>query len=308
MKCGLSLNVNETLQSIVEKSIASETCGLDYLWIADLPDQLYAPVVASKVASRTRRIRIGVGLMSVFLHAPRHLAMAMDALCNAYGDRFDMCIGVGDVQQLKHVGVHVEAIRNLPSRVLESKRKISSYLRKRGVDAQIWLGAQGPKMLGIAKRFDGVLLNYSKPTMIEWAIAEGHLMRKHGVKIGVYPPSYVYVKLRPDMLPLAKISSSVVALGAPRAVLQRFGLYEGLCRAKELVEAGSSIDAIVNLVPDSVLEDFSATMQATDLPGYVDSLGRLGVTHVVFAYPQNYSVDTIRELKEALDLASRPPH
>lgn len=308
LKCGLGVNTNETLQSVVEKSVASETYGLDYLWISDRPDQLYAPVVASKVASRTKRIRIGLGLMSVFLHDPRHLAMAMNTLCSAYGDRFDLCIGAGDVQQLKRVGINAGDMQDLPSRVLEAKHKIASRLRKRRIKTQIWLGAQGPKMLEAANSFDGVLLNYSKPSMIEWAIAKAHLTRKNGTKVGIYSPSYVHTRLQPDILLLAKISASVVALGAPSVVLQRFGLYEKLLRAREMVKAGSPIDSILDAVPDAVVEDFSVTMPATHLSGYLARLRRLGVSHVAFAYPQNHSIDTVRELKEALNLASQQPY
>jgi alkanesulfonate monooxygenase SsuD/methylene tetrahydromethanopterin reductase-like flavin-dependent oxidoreductase (luciferase family) len=308
LKYGLGVNANETLQSIVEKSRISEMYGLDYLWVSDLPEQLYAAVVASKVASRTKRIRIGLGLMSILLHAPRQIAMAVEALLNRYGDRFDLCIGAGDVHQLKRVGVHDDAMRDLPSRVLEARRKIESHLHKRRIKTQIWLGAQGPKMLETAKNYDGVLLNYSKPSMIRWAIARAQLTRKNKTSIGIYSPSYVHVRPQADIMLLAKMSSSVVALGAPRTVLQRFGLYERLSRAREILEAGSTVDSVLDSVPDEVVEDFSVTMRTTNLPAYLAALKHLGVSHVVFAYPQNYSVDTVRELREGLDLASQASH
>lgn len=301
---GLGVNANETLHSIVEKTTAAQSMGLKYLWVADSPVQLYGPVVASAVASRTAKIRIGLGLMSVLLHTPSQIANTVTTLSGAYGDRFDLCIGVGDRRQLNRVGVHEERLQNLPLKVLEARRKIAWHLRKASVRAKIWLGAQGPKMLATAKNFDGVLLNYSKPKMIDWAITESGLRRKRGLRIGIYSPSYVHMKPQPGILQLAKLSSAVVAVGTTGAVLRKFGLYEKLRKARKMSEASSTVEAILAEVPDEVVEDFSITMKATNLPSYLAELRRLGVSHVVFGYPQNYSVATVKELGEALRVAS----
>jgi len=301
---GLGVNANETLHSIIDKSVTAETLGLKYLWVADSPVQLYGPTVACAVASRTSRIRIGLGLMSVLLHTPDHIVDAVTTLYNTYGDRFDLCIGVGDRRQLSRVGVRVDSIESLPLRVLEAKRKIASHLHVAGIKAKIWLGAQGPKMLGIAKAFDGVLLNYSKPEMIRWAIRETGLRRRGRSMIGTYFPSYVYLKPHPRILRLAKVSSAVVALGATNAVLGKFGLYEKLRKVRQMAEQSSTVEAILSEVPDQVVRDFSITMKATNLPFYLAQLRHLGVNHAVFAYPQNHSVETVKELGKALDLAT----
>ena len=301
---GLGVNANETLHSIIEKSMAAEALGLKYVWVADSPVQFYGPVVASAVASRTSKIRIGLGLMSVLLHTPCQIANTVTTLSGAYGDRFDLCIGVGDRRQLSRIGVHEERLENLPLKVLDARRKIASHLHKASVRAKIWLGAQGPKMLATGKDFDGVLLNYSKPKMIDWAITKSGLRRKRGLRIGTYSPSYVHLKPQPDILQLAKVSSAVVAVGATSAVLRRFGLYEKLRKARKMSEASPTVEAILAEVPDEVVEDFSITMKATNLPSYLAELRKLGVSHVVFGYPQNYSVATVEELGEALSLAS----
>jgi hypothetical protein len=69
-------------------------------------------------------------------------------------------------------------------------------------------------------------------------------------------------------------------------------------------EASPTVEAILAEVPDEVVEDFSITMKATNLPSYLAELRSLGVSHVVFGYPQNYSVATVKELGEALSVAS----
>jgi len=140
--------------------------------------------------------------------------------------------------------------------------------------------------------------------MIKWAIAEAGLRADDRVKIGIYSPSYVYVKPQPDVLLLAKVSSAAVATGASTAVLRKFGLYERLRNARKMAEASVTLESVLDAIPDQVVRDFSITMSAGDLPLYLAEVERLKVDHVVFAYPQNYSVETMKELKEALDLRS----
>lgn len=300
MRFGLGVNANEPLHDIVKKSAAAETLGLQYLWISDSPVQLYAPVVASAVASATSRIRIGLGLMSALLHTPNQIASSLTALCDAYGNRFDLCIGVGDRRQLSRVGVHATNMQNLPLRILETKQGIVSRLHDANVRAKIWLGAQGPNMLAIANSFDGVLLNYSKPKMIGWAIKKAGLRRKPKLTIGIYSPSYVHLKPEPGGLQLAKVSSAVVALGAPSSILKEFALYQKLHKARRIADASPNVEAILADIPEEVVGAFSITMKAENLPAYLVELRRLGVNHVVFAYPQNHSLKTVRELGKAL--------
>jgi len=302
MKFGLGVNANEPLRDIVKKSIAAETLRMDYLWISDSPVQLYAPIVASAVASETSKIRIGLGLMSSLLYTPSQIASALTTLSDNHGSRFDLCIGVGDRRQLSRVGIRTTNIQKLPFKVLEAKRSIVSHLNDAGVRAKIWLGAQGPKMLGIANSFDGVLLNYSKPEMIEWAIKKAGLRPKPRLAIGTYSPSYVHLKSDPSVLQMAKVSSAVVALGTASPILKDFGLYEKIRKARKIADASPTLESILEAVPDDVIEAFSITMKAPNLHEYLTKLKRLGVSHVVFAYPQNYSLTTIRELARALNL------
>jgi hypothetical protein len=302
MKFGLGVNANEPLRDIVKKSIAAETFRMDYLWVSDSPVQLYAPIVASAVASETSKIRIGLGLMSPFLYTPDQIASAITTLSDTHGNRFDLCIGVGDRRQLSRVGIRTTNIRELPFKVLEAKRRIVSHLNDAGVRAKIWLGAQGPKMLGIANSFDGVLLNYSKPEMLEWAIKKAGLRRRPRLAIGTYSPSYVHLKSDPSVLRMAKVSSAVVALGTAGPILKDFGLYEKIRKVRKIADASPTFESILEAVPDDVIKAFSVTMKASNLHGYLTELKRLGVSHVVFAYPQNHSLTTIRELARALNL------
>jgi hypothetical protein len=301
MKFALGVNSNESLHDIVKKSVAAENLGVDYLWISDSPNQLYAPIVADAVAAETSKIRIGLGLMSTLLHTPNEISRALTTLSDNHGNRFDLCIGVGDRRELSRVGIHTTNIRKLPLKVLEAKRRIASCLNREGVRAKIWLGAQGPKMLRVANGFDGVLLNYSKVEMIAWAIKMGELRRSHRLTIGTYSPSYVHSKCDRRLLQKAKISSTVVALGTANPILRHFGLYEEVSEARKIVDLNPSLGAAVENIPDDIVDSFCIFMKVTKLRQYLTMLKRLSVSHVVFSYPQNYSLTTIRELTRALN-------
>lgn len=300
MKFGLALNVNETTLDVQSKSQQAERCGLDYVWISDLPSQRHAPVVASAVASATDHIRIGLGLMSPFLHTPQQISSSLITLIESYGARFDLCIGPGDREELHKAGVDLDNIHDLPDRLLSSKEEISKLLRKRKLESKIWIGAQGPRLLKIASSFDGALLNYSSPEMVQWAIETIKKADGSMPELGVFAPSYVYRDLNPEIHRRLRFASATVALGASRAVLEKFSLLEDLKPARRELQKKPLDKSILELIPSHVIDKFSIFKRQSELHQYIDELGRLGVRHIVFAYPQNYTVKTVDELSQAL--------
>jgi len=296
---GIGLNAYETVEEIVGKCIEAERLGLDYVWIGDSPPHLYCPSIAAAVASRTKKIRIGLGLLSPLLHTPDQISGSKISLTEAYGDRFEICLGVGDRSQLSRVGVDTK-LAKVWEHVLKAKRKIVRSLRSSGATTKIWLGAQGPRMLAVSKSFDGVLMNYASPMMIKWAIDKVKPVAQKDFDFGIYAPSYVYRKWRPQAYRLLCIASAVVTLGAPKAILDEFGLGKRLQRAKEEHEAGARIESVVRYVPNEVVDNFSIYTPSSKLSSYLRELGDLGISHVVFGFPQNLSKVTIRDLANAL--------
>ncbi|MBS7622264.1 LLM class flavin-dependent oxidoreductase [Candidatus Bathyarchaeota archaeon] len=301
MLIGLNLNVNDTVPETAAKCQEAERLGLDYIWVSDLPSQRYAPVVAAASASATEKITIGLGLISPFLHSPQQIASSLTTLIEAYGERFELCIGPGDRDQLLRVGVNLDSLNGIPQRLLKTKIEIQESLRKRGLECRIWLGAQGPRLLKIAASFDGVLLNYSSPKMIEWALSLGHKAGGLPTNIGVFAPAYVYRSFNPKVYRILEYASATVALGASRTVLEKFSLSESLEPALRKLGSGSLDSSVLELIPRRVIEEFSIMKSQGDLQPYLDGLKRLEVEHVVFAYPQSYSIETMIELAEALD-------
>ena len=301
MKFGLALNVNETTLEVQAKSQQAERCGLDYVWISDRPSQRHAPVVASAAASATDHIRIGLGLISPFLHTPQQIASSITTLVESYGARFDLCIGPGDREELHKVGVDLDNIHHVPSRLLSSKEEISEILRKRKLETKIWLGAQGPKLLKTASSFDGVLLNYSSPEMVQWALETIQEAKGSAPElVGVFAPSYVYKDFNPEIHKILRYASATVALGASDAVLENFSLLKSMDPARRELQKRPLDKSILELIPSHIIEKFSIFKRQDELPQYIDELKRLGIRHIVFSYPQSYSAKTTKELSEAL--------
>jgi len=297
---GLGVNVNETTKEIVKKSVQAEQLGLHFVWVSDVPAQRYAFTVASAIAANTKKIQIGVGLLSTFLYTPEQVAGGFFTLVEAYGDRFELCIGPGDRDQLKRVGIPLFHPQGIPNFVLDSKKKIEKRLKENKVEGKVWLGAQGPKMLEIAKFFDGVLLNYASPVLIQWAMNKIGRVNKERFYLGVYAPSYIYSSLDNEVYALLHMASAVVALSAPKIVLKKLGMYQKIIAVKKKLEAGSNMKSVLAEIPSEVVDWFSIYKPAEKLDSYIFEVSRLGIEHIVFSYPQNYSEETIRELAHAL--------
>jgi len=306
LKFGLGVNANETIQEIVRKSVEAEKLGIDYVWVPDVPVQLYAPIAASSIAANTKKIQIGLGLLSVFIHTPVQIATSFSTLVEAYGERFELCIGPGDRNLLRRLGISLHHPKGVGNYLLNAKNQIKKKLQKNKVKCRVWLGAQGPKMLEISKFFDGVLLNYAQPDLIKWAVDKVGPVKNKDFQFGIFSSSYVYQDFDPKIYNLLRISSAIVALGASKAVLERLGLRETIVEGRKKLDKGTPITSIINHIPPKTIQLFSISKPSTELRKYLSEISKMKITHVVFGYPQNYSEETVRDL--ALALESRRKH
>ena len=286
MKYGLGVNADERLQDIVESSVEMERLGLHYIWVADSPSLRYSPVIASAVAERTSKIRIGLGLLSPLIHRPNHIINSLVTLMDLYGERFEVCIGPGDINQLRRVGIDVSTVKSLPNLLIRVREEIDAGLRREGFNVKVWIGAQGRRLLEISRFFDGVLLNYARPKHVEWAVNILNSYGKDGLYVGVYAPSYIYKVRDESLYKLLRVSSATVALGASDSTLKRLGFYERLRGFKRLLAEDSRLEDFLDEIPDDILEEFAICTCRSELKRIISDFKRLGVTHVIFSYPQ----------------------
>jgi len=300
LKFGLGVNVNEKALEAARKSLEAERLGIDFVWVSDVPNGLYAPIVASAIAAKTKKIRIGLGLISPFLHTPAQIANCLQTLYEAYGERFELCIGPGDRSQLRRVGINLSQQIGITAHLLNAKKQIRKILRRNRVKVRIWLGAQGPKLLEASRLFNGVLLNLAHPKLIEWAINKVGPVKNDAFEFGVYAPSYVYRDFDPNIYKLLRASAAVVALGTHKTILERLNLTEEIAKANRRLDAGSSFSSVLAGIPRRTVELFSIFKSSSEIEQYLLEISKMKIKHMVFSYPQNHSEKTVKELATAL--------
>ncbi|TET14936.1 MAG: LLM class flavin-dependent oxidoreductase [Candidatus Thorarchaeota archaeon] len=297
MNWGLAVNVYDTVQRIAEKCVIADQGGIDWLWVTDFPAVRHAPSLAAIVAENVKRSRIGVGLVSPLLYRPEQIVQFMSTLIDNYGERFDLLIGPGDKPQLSRVGIEYGNISTLVPRLVSDVTKIRDELGQRGYDGvRVWLGAQGPKMIAASINADGVLLNYTDPKMLRWALSILGDIPK-GFQIGAFPPALITEN--PDCgkeYGLRK-SAATVAMGLGRAVALEFGLTDTLSTARRFLRKKQSIDQdIVDAIDAATLKRFALCTTPEGACDYVKTLERMGLDMVTFGPPQGTSRKLVKNL------------
>jgi hypothetical protein len=258
MHWGLAVNVYDTVQRIVEKCVIADQGGIDWLWVTDFPAVRHAPALAAVVAENVKRSRIGVGLVSPLLYEPEQIVQFMSTLIDNYGERFDLLIGPGDRTQLSRIGVEYGNVSTLVTRLVNDVIKIGDELDERGYDdVRVWLGAQGPKMIAASINADGVLLNYTDPEMLRWAlIVLGDIPK--GFQIGAFPPAFIAENPNCAKESGLRRSAATVAMGLGRSVALEFGLMDTLSAARSSLRRKKGVDQdVVDAIDEATLKRFA---------------------------------------------------
>ena len=294
MEWGLTLNVRDSLQGVVQKSRIADSGGLDYIWIADFPSTKYAPAVASIVAHSVKTCRIGLGLMSVFLYDVDSIVQALSTLIDSYGERFDLLLGPGDKGGLKRAGVSFGEPSTVVDRVISIAERIKSRLVDAGHACPIWLGAQGPKMIKASTSLDGVLLNYADSDMIAWAL---RLLsdRPDDFRVGIFPPTLITDKMKQTDVNGFHYSAAVVFLGLVRSVAKKFDLNEPLKHARAKVKESGFNHELVESIDPLILDMFGIRRTISEMADYIESVERMNVDLVVSGPPQGLRVGIVED-------------
>ena len=297
MYWGLAVNVYDTVQRIVEKCVIADQGGIDWLWVTDFPAVRHAPSLAAVIAENVKRSRIGVGLVSPLLYGPEQIVQFMSTLIDNYGERFDLLIGPGDRLQLSGIGVEYGNMSTLVTRLVSDMTKIKDELEERGYDGvRVWLGAQGPKMIAASINADGVLLNYTDPEMLKWALTVLGDIPK-GFQVGAFPPALITEN--PDCrkeFGLRK-SAATVAMGLGRSAALEFGLTDTLSAARSSLRLKQSIDQdVVDAIDEATLKRFALCTTPEGACDYVKTLERMGLDMVTFGPPQGTSRKLVKNL------------
>jgi 5,10-methylenetetrahydromethanopterin reductase len=294
MEWGIAINLREPVSEIIEKAVVADQGGIDTVWITDYPATRLSPVLASIVAKNTKNCRIGIGLLSPLIYSPSHILQMMTTLIEMYGERFDLLLGPGDRAKLGEIGVGYGDMSTLVERMSDSVTWIRKELSKHK-ECRIFVGAQGPKMIVASICSDGVLLNYSDPEMIRWAVS---LLKERPTefKIGIFPPSLIGSSKSCNEHRGIKTSASVVALGLSPSIIEKFGLKNDLQPAiKKLKELGLTND-VVEMIDQDILQRFSLCGSIKSNIERLADYQKLGVEMVVYGPPQGASLRSVKQL------------
>jgi len=294
---GLALNVGEGLDEI--RRIASLTVGsrIGRVWVSYSVRGRDPFDAASVVAAANLGLRVGIGALSPYIYCVDEIKSRLLGLVERFGERFDLCLGLGDKRVLEDLGHKVShsAFLSLLTHALKSLR---GDLSRRGV--RIWLGAQGSKTLALSEYFDGVLLNHCSVDAVRWAL-ERMGSARWCREVGVSAPSYIYEDFEVDMFAYVRRAALKILAGASRALARDLNLEaeykQALTYFKNLMQEEGCEEKIVS---EDLVKSLTITMHASALPNYLNSMRGLGVTEVVFGYPISISTAHIEILKSTL--------
>lgn len=283
MKWGLAVGVGQNLDEVLKVSEIAYRGGIDQIWVVDFPAPQLASVAATMLAKYVP-MKLGLGLLSPLLYSPQQIIRMIQSLRDNYDIEPDIMVGSGDPLWLSRAGLEYSPRLAAVSRVREQVIELTELLEKSELSSKLLVGAQGPRMIMTARLSDGVLLNYSDPDMIEWAVKllqkepESHIR-------GVFPPTVLSRKI--GKLPhYAKNAAALVALGTSSKVLKRFGILAELRGAKKgLDEKRKLTTEIVDSIPEEILNRFVLYCTPSGLNEYVVSLASLGIDLIVFGPP-----------------------
>lgn len=294
---GLALNVGEGLDEV--KKIASLTAGsrITRVWVSYSLRGRDPFEAASIAAEANRDLRIGIGALSPYIYTADEIRNKMLELVDRYGERFDLCLGLGDRRVLEDLGRRVSH-RDFLTLLISTLRALKSSLPRRSV--KIWLGAQGSRTLALTEHFDGVLLNHCSPAAVDWALAK--IGRAKELKrIGVSAPSYIYEDFESNMFFCIRKAALKILVGASRSLVRELSLEADYQRAISILRSLPQEWYEAEIVSDDLVKSLTITMQASEVPNYISSIKGLGVTEVVFGYPLSVSSDHVGILKSTLD-------
>ncbi|MHA1906849.1 MAG: LLM class flavin-dependent oxidoreductase [Candidatus Thorarchaeota archaeon] len=294
MHVGLAVNVHEPLSATLERSVIADDAGVDSLWIVDFPGSRFAPPVAAIVASKTST-NIGIGLMSPLMYSPEYLAQIIETLVIEYGERFEIMLGAGDRQALQNVGIGPWIPSKVVEDVAQAATRVRAILAEKEIKCTVWIGAQGPKMIGASLVSDGVLLNLTEPSMIKWA-ANILGSKSNEFRVGAFAPTVI---TDDDIAPSKEFlfSAAIVALGAPNKLLQEFDLLDAFKDARTLFRKRGTIDKeILSMLDKDSVNRFGLFGSVDTVSEYMKRASRSGLDSLILGPPASNNMQGITDL------------
>jgi 5,10-methylenetetrahydromethanopterin reductase len=192
---GLLLGSAIPPESAVRLAERAEELGFDELWFTEHYFQAGSIAGAAALLSRTKRLPVGVGVVSALARRPPVLAMELAVLSRLHPRRIVAAVGLGEPPRLREMGVDsasssLAAVRACIQEVralLDGAPSGDVQLAFPPIEGvPLYVGGIGPKMLELAGELaDGAVLTWIKgPSYVRWACEHIAAGRQRGGRDG----------------------------------------------------------------------------------------------------------------------------
>ncbi|MFC3960328.1 5,10-methylenetetrahydromethanopterin reductase [Halovivax cerinus] len=322
---GIELTPEHPLERIAELAAHAETAGFDAAFTSSHYFNRDPWITLTRMADATEAIALGPGVVNPYESHPATLASAIATLDEVSDGRAICGLGAGDRSTLAALGIE----RDRPlRRVLETMRVArrlwagetvthdgavtveDASLNLDPVDVPVFVGAQGPGMLGMsAAHGDGVLINAAHPRDLAWArdSLEDGLAKRDAERD---PPrtlafaSTSVAETDEAAREAARPPVAFIAGGAAEPTLDRHDIDPDAARAvSEALERGSLGEAFDRVTPTMIDAFCVAGTVETVTERYRDLLEH--VDGIVVGSPLGPDIDrAVDDAATALDRAS----
>jgi 5,10-methylenetetrahydromethanopterin reductase len=319
LKFGIEFVPKDPYWKLTAFAIQAENCGFANLWITDHFGNRNVFVTLAAAALYTNKITFGTGVTNPWMVNPVITAQSIATLNEIAPCRVVLGIGAGDKTTLEAVGMEMAKPMAAVREAIEIFRKLVSgesvayqgeifktagakFNFKTRNKIPVYVGAQGPKMLEMAGKIgDGVLINASHPSDVEYAVKQANEGMKQAGKSSadVDIAAYTSFSVNEDLKKAVKAATPVVAFivaGSPPPVLEKHGI--NLTKADEIRQAlkvGDFPKALAAVTPE-MISAFSICGTPDMCIESISRLQKIGISQFVVGSPIGTNV------KIAIDL------
>ncbi|MEN6609609.1 MAG: 5,10-methylenetetrahydromethanopterin reductase [Methanoregulaceae archaeon] len=301
---------NVNVKQVVNFCKLAESKDIDFAWITNHYNNRHCYPTLAAIAQATTTLKMGPGIMNAFTDTPAAMASFMCTLNEISDGRAVLGIGPGDLSTLPKLSIQAEkpvarleeaigVIRKLCAgeEVSLPNNQFFKYSGakltgvnlpgKKGI--QVYVGAQGPKVLELAGKVgDGALINASNPKDFQIAIPiikkACEAAGKKNFDVGAYTAMSIDMDVK-KARNAAKIVAAFIAAGSPPELLTRHGL--DLDNVAKIKAALSKFDfkTVGELVGDKEIDAFTIAGTPDIVKQKCEDLKKAGVTQIIFGSP-----------------------
>lgn len=308
MRFGVEFVPYKTTDVLVDLARQVDEVGFDYIWVCDHYHNRYVHSILARLASATKRAKLGPGVTNPYLVHPAVTAAAIATLDELSGGRAVLGISAGEPLFLATVGIkHQKPIQTVREAVYIARKLLAGewidfkgeIFNCRGAKLRfkpaskipIYIGGRKSQMLKLAGSIaDGALINASHyedlKECLEYIRRGAELSHRNLKEIDVV--AYMATSIH-DNVSLARAAVrrivAFIASSTPVQALERHSIdVADVEKIRGCLRVGN-IQRAAAAVTERMIDAFSISGKPSKLTNHVEGLEDLGITQVVIGSP-----------------------